>query len=218
MVSDWARFLPLSNRDRAGDAAANRDWSPAAASLLHGVASVLDAQPQLLTAPTLRTTVSTSAAVRDMLTELGAPWWIRWAQAAGAAPSPSVAVASIADAALASVVRGRANKLSAPGGRASIRDLGAVVVLALDLNAAHRCAIAVDPFLCGAVALDLTLRARQPQRSIITARTFIAVDSDWQVGRGPQLRTSAAEIVLFLAGLSGLPAEHETPGNQATAD
>jgi hypothetical protein len=217
VVSDWARFLPLSNRDRAGDSAANRDWSSAAATVLYSIASALDAQPTLLTASTLRVEVSTSAAVRDMLTELGTPWWIRWAHAIGAAPSPSIAVASIVDAALASVVRMRADELSAPGGRASIRDLGAVVILGLDVNAAHKLAIAIDPFQCGAVALDLAVRARQPQRSIITARTFIAVDSDWQLGRGPQLRTSAAAIVLFLAGRSGLPAEHETPDNQATA-
>lgn len=206
-MTDWARFLPLSNRDRGGDSAVIRDWSPATATLLDGIARVLDARPDLLAAPSLRPEVPTGAAVRQLLTELGAPWWMRWARALGAAESPSPEVAGLSDEALSSVVRARAISRSAPGARSSIRDLGAVLVLALDLRGAHGVAIDVDPFLCGAVALDLALRAPMLQRSIVTARTFVAVDSDWRVGRGHELRASAETIVLFLAGRGDVPPE-----------
>lgn len=206
-VTDWARFLPLSNRDRDGENAVTRNWSPATAQLLEGIAAVLDAHPDLLASATLRPTVTTAAAVRQMLTDLGAPWWMRWARSLGAAETTSPAIAAIDDDALVSAVRARAVTRAAPGVRTSIRDLGVVLVLALELRAIHSAPLEVDPFWCGAVALDLAMRVPQPQRSVVTARTFVAVDSDWCIGRGPALHVSAASIVLFLAGRGAVPPE-----------
>lgn len=206
-MSDWARFLPLSNRDRGDESGAVGAWARPAAELLQSVAGVLDAQPSLLTAATLRPEVTVGADVRDLLTRLGSPWYVRWARAWGALPTPSATTAAISDVALSSALRGRAQALSEPRARVSIRDLGLILAVALDLTATHRASIAADPLVCGAVALDLALRSRLPQRSVVTARTLVATDGDWRVGRGPELRSTGAAIVLFLAGRAGVPPE-----------
>lgn len=210
-MTDWARFLPLSNRDRADDASVSRDRSPAVAGLLTAIAAAMDARPELLAAPTLRPGVTVDAAVRELLSELGAPWWRRWARGLGALESPRPEVAAIENDALASVLRSRAAALAGPERRASIHDLRATVVLALELDAAHGAAIVVDPLLCGAVALDLALRSRLPERAVVTARSLVATDGDWRVGRGPELGATGAAIVLFLAGRADVPPDSPSP-------
>lgn len=209
-MTDWARFLPLSNRDRADDARVSRDRSPAVAGLLSAIAAVLDARPELLVAPTLRPEVTVEAAVRELLSELGAPWWRRWARGVGALESPRPEVTAFASDALANALHARAAALAVADRRASIHDLGAVVVLALELNAAHDAAIVVDPLLCGAVALDLALRSRLPERAVVTARSLVATDGEWRVGRGPELRAPGAAIVLFLAERADVPPDSTT--------
>jgi hypothetical protein len=206
-VSDLARFLPLSNRDRGDESGTVGAWASPASALLESLAAVLDAHPELLAAPTLRPEVTVGADVRDLLTRLGAPWYVRWARAAGTLRSPSAAVAALDDAALASTLRERAQAWAAPGARVSIRDLGLVVAVALDLAATHEVDLAVDSLVCGAVALDLAVRSRLPQRSVVTARSLVAADGEWRVGRGPELVSTGAAIVLFLAGRGDVPAE-----------
>ncbi|MBA4247685.1 MAG: hypothetical protein C0444_05260 [Microbacterium sp.] len=206
-MSDWARFLPLSNRDRGDESGAVGAWARPAAELLQAVAEALDAQPSLLTAATLRPEVAVGADVRDLLTRLGSPWYVRWARAWGVLSTPSATIAAIDDVALPSALHASAQALAAPGARVSIRDLGLVVAVALDLQAMHGAPVRVDPLSCGAVALDLAVRSRHPQRSLVTARTLAASDADWRVGRGPELRSTGAAIVLFLAGRGGVPPE-----------
>ncbi len=206
-MSYWARFLPLSNRDRSAEGDAIGAWATPASELLEGIAAVLDARPDLLSAATLRPEVTVGADVRDLLTRLGSPWYVRWARAWGALPTPSPAVAAIDGLALPSALRARAQAWAAPGARVSIRDLGLVVAVALDLGATHKAELAVDPLVCGAIALDLALRSRLPQRSVVTARSLVATDGEWRVGRGPELASTGAAIVLFLAGRAGVPDE-----------
>ncbi|MFM2353735.1 MAG: hypothetical protein RLZZ608_1141 [Actinomycetota bacterium] len=206
-MSDLARFLPLSNRDRGDQSGTVGAWARPAAELLHAVAGVLDAQPALLPAASLRPEVTVGADVRDLLTRLGSPWYVRWARAWGTLPTPSAGVAALTEAELPSAVRERAVAWAAPGARVSIRDLGLVVAVVLDLQAMHGAPVTVDPLSCGAVALDLAVRSRHPQRSLVTARTLVASDADWSVGRGPELRSTGAAIVLFLAGRGGVPPE-----------
>ncbi len=216
-MSDWARFLPLSNRDRGDESGAVGSWARPAAELLQAVAAVLDAQPSLLAAATLRPEVTVGADVRDLLTRLGSPWYVRWARASGALNSPSPAVAALDDAALASALRARSTAWKAPGARASIRDLGLVVAVALDLAATHEAPFAIDPLVCGAVALDLAVRSRLPQRSVVTARSLVATDGEWRVGRGPELASTGAAIVLFLAGRGDVPPE-DSPEDSPDAE
>ncbi|MDX2026560.1 hypothetical protein [Microcella sp.] len=216
-MSDLARFLPLSNRDRGDESGTVGAWAHPAAELLQAMAGVLDAHPALLTAATLRPEVTVGADVRDLLTRLGSPWYARWARVWGILPTPSASVAALDDAALPSAVRERAQTLAAPSARVSIRDLGLVVAVALDLQATHAAPLTVDPLSSGAVALDLALRARHPQRSLVTARTLVATDGDWRVGRGPELRSTGSAIVLFLAGRAGVPPEVQPDAEGSSA-
>ena len=208
-MSDWARFLPLSNRDRGSKSESDAvgSWAAPAAELLESITAVLDARPDLLVAATMRPELTVGADVRDLLTRLGSPWHERWARAWGALNSPSGTVAALDDTAVPSALRTRAQAWAVPGARVSIRDLGLVVAVALDLTAAHGARIVVDPLVCGAVALDLALRSRLPQRSVVTARSLVATDGDWRVGRGPGLISTGAAIVLFLAARGGVPLE-----------
>jgi hypothetical protein len=199
--------LPLSNRDRSAEGDAVGAWAAPTAELLTGIAAALDAHPDLLSAATLRPEVTVGADVRDLLTRLGSPWYLRWARAWGALPTPSATISVIDDVALPSALRASAQARAMPGARVSIRDLGLVVAVALDLAATHKAELAVDPLVCGAVALDLALRSRLPQRSVVTARSLVATDGEWRVGRGPELASTGAAIVLFLAGRAGVPAE-----------
>ncbi|UYN84059.1 MAG: hypothetical protein KIT89_02185 [Microcella sp.] len=214
-MTDWARFLPLSNRDRGDESHVSRNWSRAASGMLLSVAAVLDARPEVLAHPTLRPEVSVAEAVRELLVQLRSTRWQRAAARIGAVESASPETAALPDAELADAVQAEALARSAARARSSVRELGAVLVLALDLRASIGASIDVDPFVSGAVALDLAVRAPHPRRSVVTARTLVAVDGDWRVGRGPELPATAASIVLFLAGRGGVP-PHALP--EAGAD
>lgn len=208
-VTDWARFLPLSNRDRGDESNVTRNWSRATSGMLLGLAAVLDARPDVLDQPTLRPDVSVATATRAVLVQLRSTRWQRAAARLGAVESANPDVAALADAELADAVQAEALARSAARARTSVRELGAVLVLALDLRASLGAAIEVDPFVSGAVALDLALRAPHPRRAVVTARTLVAIDGEWKVGRGPTLEATAASIVLFLAGRGGVPASAE---------
>jgi len=204
-VTDWARYLPMSNRGRDGDAAVSRTWSRPASGLLLSLASLLESHPEALTRQTLRPGVTVEAAVRELLTQRRWNRWQRFASAIGAQESPSPEVAAIDADRLAPVVREDAVALSGARARCSIREFGEILVAALDLGTALDVDLGVDPFASGAVAIDLAVRAPAPRRSVLTARTLVAVDSEWQVGTGPALPATAASIVLFLAGRGGVP-------------
>ncbi len=204
-MTDWARFLPLSNRDRGDESNVSRNWSRATSGMLLGLAAVLDARPEALDLPTLRPGTSVAEATREVLVQLRSTRWQRAAARIGAVESANPDAAALTDAELADAVQAEALARSAARARTSVRELGAVLVLALDLRASIGAAIEVDPFVSGAVAVDLAVRVRNPRRAVVTARTLVAVDGEWQVGRGPALPATAASIVLFLAGRGGVP-------------
>lgn len=204
-MTDWARFLPLSNRARGDESTVTRNWSRATSGMLLGLTAVLDARPDVLTLPTLRPDTSVAAATREVLVTLRSTRWQRAAARIGAVESASPDTAALTDSELADAVQAEALARSAARARTTVRELGAVLVLALDLRASIDASIEVDPFVSGAVALDLALRAPHPRRAVVTARTLVAVDGEWQVGRGPALPATAASIVLFLAGRGGVP-------------
>ena len=73
-------------------------------------------------------------------------------------------------------------------------------------------AVSVDPVASGAVALARSLSAPIAIRAVVTARTLLATDAAWQVGRGPELPGTAAGIVLFLFGRGAVPTPETTAG------
>lgn len=132
--------------------------------------------------------------------------WSRWQRVAasfGAQDSPSPEIAALDADRLSEALREEAVALSGARARCSIREFGEILVASLDLGTALEVDLGVDPFASGAVALDLAVRAPTDRRSVLTARTLVASDSEWQVGTGPALPGTASSIVLFLAGRGG---------------
>lgn len=210
-MSDWARFLPLSNRANGADGEVTRNWARPASGLLLSLANLVESTPGALARETLRPGVTIEAAVRELLTSRRWNRWQRLASRIGAQESPSPEIAAIDADRLTAVLRDDAVTLSGGSARCTIGEFGEILVAALDLGTALDADLGVDPFASGAVALDLAVRAPTARRSVLTARTLVAVDSEWQVGTGPALPATASSIVLFLAGRGGVPPRQEWP-------
>ncbi len=204
-MSDLSRFLPLSNRERRDEREVSRNWSRATSGLLLSLSAALDARPELLATATLREHVSVEQAVRVLLERLQSTRLQRGAARLGRSNPVAERLAELDGPALIDALQSEGLARAGATARTSVRELGAVLVLALELRAAQGLPVDVDPFVSGAVALDLAVRAPAPRRGVLQARTLVAVDGEWQVGRGPELRATAASIVLFLAGLGGVP-------------
>ncbi len=105
--------------------------------------------------------------------------------------------------------------------RRSLADLAEVVITGYDLAASTNRSIEFSPASSGAVAVAHSLTAPTPIKAVVRSRTFIAGDAGWSVGRGKPLTSTAADIVLFLAGRS-TEAPREIPltrgSNGADAD
>ncbi|MER3392837.1 MAG: hypothetical protein RIC81_10030 [Microcella pacifica] len=210
-MTDWSRFLPLSNRPRGDDGEVTRNWARPASGLLLSLANLLETRPESLARETLRPGVSVDDAVRELLTLRRWSGWQRFASRLGAHEIPSPEVAALDADRLAPALRAEAMSLSGATARCSVREFGEILVAALDLGTALEVDLGVDPFASGAVAVDLAVRAPTPRRSVLTARTLVAVDSEWQVGTGPALPATASSIVLFLAGRGGVPPRVDEP-------
>ncbi|MFN3706695.1 hypothetical protein [Microcella sp.] len=210
-MSDWARHLPLSHRPRRDESAVTGDRSAATATVLGDLAEVLDARPELLEADTAIAGVTVERALRIALTRMRWSRWQRLLALVGAIDAPSAELAAVDAAALPEIVRVEAAARRASERPTSVRALGEIVVVALDLAARHRVPLTVDPRDLGAVALDLALRVPTERRAVVSARAMRAVDGGWQVGSGRPLYATSAGIVLFLAGRAGVPEELPEP-------
>jgi len=94
-VTDWSRYLPLSNRARNTDGEVTRNWARPASGLLLSLANLLDTRPEALSRETLRAGVTVEAAVRELLTLRRWNGWQRLAARVGAQEIPSPEVAAL---------------------------------------------------------------------------------------------------------------------------
>ena len=219
-----ARDLPLSQRPRRDESSVTANWAAHRGAILLETAGMLDELPAHdWGLPALRP----DSTVRSVVAEL--VWLAR-----GTARQRAVAVArrALADrtgfaaasralvleqsnaepAELVRAVRGLAvDDLSGRGSR-TVASLSPAVVAAFDLSAVTGRDIAVDPLASGAVAVARSLSAPVEIRAVVTARTLVATDAAWRVGRGPELPGTAAGIVLFLFGRGAPPKPGETAG------
>jgi hypothetical protein len=210
-VSDWARHLPLSNRGRRDESGVTADRSAATAAVLVALAETLTARPDLLSAPTRQDGVRVEHALRQALTRMRWSRWQRVLASVGALDAPDDELRDAPVTALPDLMRVEAAERVSGSRPTSVRALGEVAVLALDLRSTHDADITVDPDALGAIALDLALRQPIDRRAVLGARALRAVDGGWQVGTGRPLYATSADIVLFLAGRAGLPAELPEP-------
>lgn len=177
-MSGFARFLPLSQRDSADEAAVSSDRRAAVADVVDRAADLVAAAP---------------AARADAVAQ-------SFLEVAGLRGEPVLTAAPDAAALLRAVASGvRA------GRRRSIRALAAAVrallLLAQDLDVDA----GLDPFLAGAAALYASGSAPAERRAVIRGFTVRATDADWAFGRGPVLEGTAAGIAAFLLGVSDDP-------------
>lgn len=218
-MTDWGRHLPLSNRPRRDESAVTGDRSRPAAAVLIALADALAAQPGLVTAPTLVDGVSVDRALRLAVTRMRWSAWQRILAAVGILDAPSDELAAVDATDLPEVLRVEAADRLAGRRPTGVRPLGEAVVVALDIATRHALPLTIDPDALGAVALDLAMRQPIDRRAVLQTRALRAVDGGWQVGAGRPLYARSAGIVLFLAGLAGLPEElPEPPAAPVTDD
>lgn len=212
-VSDWGRYLPMSNRRRGDEREVTANRARETAVVLRALAGLVEAEaaarPEPLARPLTAGTIED--ALRALLTRLRLSAGQRLAVALGALDVPSAEVVAIEADRLAAALHAEAERFDAAGARASVATLGEAVVTALEVAEGIRRPLAIEPTTLGAVALDRALRAPLERRSVARARTLVASDGDWRLGTGPELRAPGAAIVLFLAGRGALPVHEPAP-------
>lgn len=176
-MSGFARFLPLSQRETADEAAVSSDRRAAVADVVDRAADLVAGAP---------------AARADALAES----FLAAALPGESAPS----TAPDAAARLRAVATGIRSD-----GRRSIRTLAAAVRALLLLAKELGVDAGLDPFLAGAAALYASGAAPSDRRAVIRGFTVRATDADWSFGRGPTVEGTAAGIAAFLLGVSDDP-------------
>ncbi|MDQ7876466.1 hypothetical protein Q9R08_00610 [Microbacterium sp. QXD-8] len=184
---DLARYLPLSQRGRDDESGVTGDRRVELAALVRGAQ---------------RLATIADASQRDDLAR------------AFAGDAGLLALASRPDFS-ASDLDGLAAQIEA-GPRRKIPDLQRTVRALLQLADAVGGDARVAPLTLGAVALQASITAPFDRRAAISGHTVVAVDADWSIGRGPELRGSAEGIVRFLLGLSDIPPR--APGRDEPSD
>ena len=211
-MSEFADYLPLSQRGAFDESQVSGDWRPVTAQCLFRLVDLL--QTLDLTAwenPSLRA----GWRVRDVIAELlwrcdSRSWELGLERFRAAFRDPLtldpdiIRLASVAPSELIERVRGlsiqRANRV----GRRGIVDLSDVVSRSYEV--ARSCGRDLDlpAIATGAVCLARILTAPLPIRAALAGRSLEATDVGWTVGRGIALSAPAEQHVLFLFGQRAL--------------
>jgi hypothetical protein len=203
-VSDVSKYLPLSQRRSGDESGVDGDWAPRVSAVLVRLVALLEPLDDAgWEAPSLRAGVTVRQTVAELVARLESTRWQRLLRrpATGDEGLPAL------------------RALAGSGRRRGIGDLEAAVVTTLDVAASTGVAVALDPVALGAVAVARALAAPLPIRAVLGTRELRATDTGddaaWSVGRGTPLDAPGGEIVLFLAGRSGLPEQRPaTSDNQ----
>jgi hypothetical protein len=206
-MSDLGKYLPLSSRSRRDESGVSNDWSRFVGPLALSLAELLESRPTVVDEPSLRPSITIGVLLSEAVEYLETPKLrragLRAAIALGARPATPV---ELPPSELERRLRSIAIGSLAPSTRRGIGDLSSLVVASFDIAAATGERLLVDPVASGAVAIARSLTAPVEIRAVLGRRSLEAVDASWKVGRGDVLEGSAAAIVLFLFGRSGLPA------------
>ncbi|TFC50160.1 maleylpyruvate isomerase family mycothiol-dependent enzyme [Cryobacterium sp. TMT1-21] len=224
-MADLSKYLPLSQRPVGDESRVSSDWGPQIAATLLATADLLDGlSPEQWEAPSLcadwrvrdvagHLVWRLGSSNRELLRSAGRAWL------AGRFLNPNRAIDAVSRAAaltepselIASLRRIAADR-TAGIGRQGVTELTEAVVHGFDLAHPLGLALTVDPTAAGAVALGRAQRASTPVKAVLRRRTLVASDALWRVGRGPDYRSTAEDIVLFLFGRAGLtPAPPAAP-------
>ncbi|HYI32803.1 MAG TPA: maleylpyruvate isomerase family mycothiol-dependent enzyme [Glaciibacter sp.] len=211
-MADFAKHLPLSQQARAEEPHVNNDWRMFISTTLTGIAGLLEnLSPEQWQTPSL----CENRTVRDeacrIVWRLGSSNRERLASGAGAYARNfpghnraidvvSRAVAEAPPADLVARIREIAADKAAGRGRHGVTELTEAVVHGLDIAHPLGLTLAVDPVASGAVAVRRALIAPSSVRGVLRARTLVATDAGWRVGRGPAIPGTAEAHLLFLFG------------------
>jgi len=214
-MSDFSRYLPLSQGGSGDESAVTNDWRPLTGECLLLICTTLeDASNEQWDAPSLRA----GWRVRDVAADLA---WrldssaldrarrrlraIRVGRGSPTGGQRDIA-ARLGDADPHEIL-GRLRAIAADRlalrGPHGVAALLAVVVDGYDLARSVDRPLAFPSTATGAVALASALTASTPIKAVAGGRALRATDAQWTVGRGPELSGTAESIILFLAGRSG---------------
>jgi hypothetical protein len=208
-VSDLSRFLPLSQRGRDDESGVSSDRRAETDAATTAVLALLTSlEPTAWSSQAQRPGWSVQDLVAHLAWRMTTERWSRARQyIALAASGPMLprdaprAIASRLDLGHDESIDLLRSSLARTG-RRPVADLAAVVIGGFDLARSTGRDIAFAAAATGAVALAVGLSASTPVKAVARYRTMVAVDAGWSIGHGPSLRSTAADIVLFLAGRS----------------
>jgi hypothetical protein len=221
-MSDAAKYLPLSHREREDESSVSNDWS----KHLYACLDSLAALAETLSPAQLETQTNQNGKTQYRVVDVAtlAIWRLSTARvarlrrllaealrtrsgSAGATVALSRTLASTkpSPAALAAQLRQLAADGRASATRRSVADLSVAVVAGYDIARAAGAVLSVEPVASGAVALARSLSAPTEIRAVLRDTTLHATDDNWSVGHGATRNGTARDIVLFLWGRAGIP-------------
>jgi uncharacterized protein (TIGR03083 family) len=216
-MSDFARFLPLSQGSRQPEPRVTGNWSSEIAVILEQVADLLDG---LTPEQWESASMCEGWRIRDvaghivwrlgsstgrMIATGGRAWFGRHLNPMDAIGELGVRAADASYEDLVDRIREIADDKRMGRGRVRIGELTEAVVHAYDISHALGVDLRLDPRATGAVALARILVAPTPIKAVLRARTLAATDAGWRFGQGPALSGTASTLIQFLFGRRARP-------------
>ncbi len=211
-MADFAKHLPLSQQARADEPGVTTDWRMHLSATLTGIADLLESlspeqwqSQSLCDAWRVRDVAGhivwrLGSSHRELLAS-GARAWVRnFPSVNRAIDGTSRAAAETAPADLIARIREIAADKAAGRGKHGVTELTEAVVHGLDIAHPLGRSLALDPVATGAVAVRRALIAPSNVRGVLRARTLVATDAGWRVGRGRAIPGTAEAHLLFLFG------------------
>lgn len=216
-MSDFARFLPLSQGPRGPEAKVTGNWSSEIAVILEQVADLLDGlTPEQWESPSMcdgwrirdaagHIVWRLGSSTGRMIVTGGRAWFGKRLNPMDAIGDLSIQAAEASYEDLVDRIREIADDKRIGRGRVRIGELTEAVVHAYDISHALGVDLQLEPRATGAVALARILMAPTPIRAVVRARTLTATDAGWQFGGGPVLSGTASTLIQFLFGRRARP-------------
>lgn len=197
-MADFRRYLPLSNRELQDESNVSSDWRPLTAQSLARFADLLQAMPESAwQAESMRPLgrrerMSVAAAVDRLARRVESSRFELLFPSGAAERAPDEMIAALRRAAQSPLRRG-------------VADLVALALTCYDIAYPLGLPDPLDPKASGAAVLARAASADSAIRSIVKQRTLAPTDATWRIGTGPEIRATAAVLLLWVAGRDVLP-------------
>jgi uncharacterized protein (TIGR03083 family) len=222
-MADFAKYLPLSHRPAGEESGVTSDWSAHIAATLTATADLLAGlTPEQWEAPSLcagwrvrdvagHLVWRVGSSNRDLVRTAARAYLGHFIDPNRAIDVLSRAAAEAEPGDLVARIREIAAGKASGHGRHGVSELAEAVVHGYDLARPLGISLPVASTASGSVALFRSLVAPLGVKAVLRRRTLVATDADWSVGRGPAIRGTAEELILFLFGRAPLPDQHVSP-------